>query len=38
VSPSSLTMYLLKRLSPGLTIRLGRAMQARMERQMGIRT
>ena len=37
VSPEAWTMYILKRLSPGLTARINRAMQARMERQMGIR-
>ena len=38
VSPEAWAMYVLKRLSPGLTTRIGRAMQARMERQMGIRS
>ena len=38
VSPEAWAMYLLKRLSPGLTARINRAMYARMERQMGIRT
>jgi NAD(P)-dependent dehydrogenase (short-subunit alcohol dehydrogenase family) len=37
VSPEAWTMYILKRLSPGLTARINRAMQARMERQMGLR-
>jgi NAD(P)-dependent dehydrogenase (short-subunit alcohol dehydrogenase family) len=36
ISPESWAMYLLKRLSPRLTARLNRALQERMERQMGI--
>src|SRR3989442_395671 len=35
ISPEAWVMYLMKRLSPGLTARLNRALQARMERQMG---
>ncbi|HUE29432.1 MAG TPA: SDR family NAD(P)-dependent oxidoreductase [Verrucomicrobiae bacterium] len=36
ISPEAWVMYLMKRLSPGLTARLNRALQARMERQMGL--
>jgi len=36
ISPEAWVMYLMKRLAPGLTARLNRALQARMERQMGL--
>jgi NAD(P)-dependent dehydrogenase (short-subunit alcohol dehydrogenase family) len=35
ISPEAWTMYLLKRLSPGLMARISRRMTARMEREMG---
>jgi NAD(P)-dependent dehydrogenase (short-subunit alcohol dehydrogenase family) len=34
ISPEAWTMYLMKRLSPALTARLNRVLQARMEREM----
>jgi len=36
ISPEAWVMYLMKRLAPGLTARLNRALQARLERQMGL--
>jgi hypothetical protein len=38
VSPEAWTMYLLKRLSPGLTAYISRRLSARLEREMGIVT
>ena len=38
ISPEAWTMYLMKRLSPALTTRINRALQARMEREMLGRT
>ncbi|HYR96312.1 MAG TPA: SDR family NAD(P)-dependent oxidoreductase [Candidatus Binatus sp.] len=34
ISPEAWVMYLMKRVSPGLTARINRALQARMEKQM----
>jgi NAD(P)-dependent dehydrogenase (short-subunit alcohol dehydrogenase family) len=36
ISPEAWAMYLMKRLSPALTARVNRALQTRMERQMGL--
>ena len=36
ISPEAWLMYLMKRLAPGFTARLNRALQARLERQMGL--
>ena len=36
VSPEARVMYVLKRLAPNLTARMNRALQARLERQLGV--